>query len=83
MQSLLRILLPLFALLYALAIVALFFVVGKGCEQLTRENIAQAAMEQLFFFTTHLYGTCLAPEGFCYLQTALAVHLGAVGAGLT
>jgi len=66
---------PFFTLLNPLAVVALFFVIGKLIEQITGKTVAFAAMPQLLFLTAGFYGTCLPPKGLVNLNAAPAIHL--------
>ena len=67
--------LPLPALLNALAIIALFFVVGKLAQQIAGKVTAFTAMLQAFTFAATFYRAGIAPKRLVNMYTALAIHL--------
>jgi hypothetical protein len=66
---------PFLALLNALAVVALFLVVGKLVQQRTGKIAACSAMLQTFSFAAAFYGAGVAPKRFVDMYASAAAHL--------
>jgi len=66
---------PLPALLDALAVIALFFIVGKLVQQIAGKVTAFTAMLQAFTFAATFYRAGIAPKRFVNMCTAPAIHL--------
>jgi len=62
-------------LLDALAVIALFFIVGELVEQIAGKVTAFAAMFQAFTFTATFYRAGIAPKRLVNMYTAPAIHL--------
>jgi uncharacterized membrane protein YhaH (DUF805 family) len=66
---------PFPALFNALAVVALFFVVGKLIQQRTGKIAACSAMLQTFSLAAAFYRAGVAPKRFSDMYASAAVHL--------
>ena len=66
---------PLPALLDALAIIALFFVVGELVQQITGKVTAFTAMLQTFAFAATFHRAGIAPKRLVNMYTAPTAHL--------
>lgn len=66
---------PLPALLDALSIITLFFVIGELVEQIAGKVTAFTAMLQAFTFAATFYRAGIAPKRFVNMYTAPAIHL--------
>jgi hypothetical protein len=71
---------PFSALFNALAVVALFFVVGKLVQQRAREIAAYSAMLQAFALAAAFYRAGVAPKRFADMYAPAAAHLLPVNA---
>jgi hypothetical protein len=63
------------ALLDALSIIALLFVIGELVKQIARKATAFTAMLQAFIFAATFYRAGIAPKRFVNMYTACAIHL--------
>jgi len=59
----------------ALAIIALFFVVGELVEQIAGKVTAFTAMSQAFSFAATFYRTGITPKRLVNMYTAPTIHL--------
>ena len=66
---------PFSALLNALSIIALFFVIGELVEQIAGKVTAFTAMLQAFALAATFYRAGIAPKRFVNMYTAAAIHL--------
>lgn len=65
---------PLPALLDALSIIALFFVIGESVEQIAGKITAFTAMLQAFTFAAAFYRAGIAPKRFVNMYTTTTIH---------